>query len=80
MMMYHIINFGCKTISKSVNMVETVIFGYIDPNCDLELEDSKSVFLHDTLAHDDASPYQVKLQKDQQLRRYCQDEHSPEFS
>ena len=27
------------------------------PHCDLDHEDSKTIFLHDTLAHDDASPY-----------------------
>ena len=40
-------------------MVETIIFDYMNPHCDPELEDSKPTFLHDTLAHDDASPYQV---------------------
>ena len=32
-------------------MVETVISDYMSPHCDLELEDSKPIFLHDTLAH-----------------------------
>ena len=45
-----------------------------------ELEDSKPIFLHDTLAHDVASPYQVWLQKVQQLKRYHPDEQSLEFS
>ena len=35
----------------------------MDPHCDPKLEDSKPIFLHDTLAHDVASPYQVWLQK-----------------
>ena len=56
-------------------MVETVISDQMSPHCDPELEDSKSIFLHDTLAHDVASPDQVWLQKVQQLRRY----HSLEF-
>ena len=60
-------------------MVETIIFDYRSPHCDPELEDSKLIFLHDTLAYDDASPYQVWLQKVQQLMRYCPDEHSLEF-
>ena len=34
----------------------------MSPQCDLDLEDSKPIFLHDTLAHDEASPYQVWLQ------------------
>ena len=33
------------------------------PHCDLDHEDSKKIFLHDTLAHDDASPYYFRLQK-----------------
>ena len=61
-------------------MVETVIFDQMSPHCGPELEDSKLIFLHDTLAHDDASLYQVWLQKVQQLKRYRPDEHSLEFS
>ena len=60
-------------------MVEIVTFDQMSPHCDPELEDSKPIFLQDTLAPDVASPYQVWLQKVQQLRRYCQDEHSLEF-
>ena len=40
-------------------MVETVIFDQTSPNCDPELEERKPLFLHDILAHDVASPYQV---------------------
>ena len=74
MMMYHPIKFGCKKISSLADKVETVIFDQISP----ELEESKPIFLHDTLAHDLASPYQIWLQKVQQLRRYHSDEHSLE--
>ena len=52
-----------KKIGGSVDMVGTVIRNYMSPQYDHELEDSKPIFLHDTLAHDDASPYQVWLQK-----------------
>ena len=69
MMTHHPIKFGRKKIGSSTDMVETVISDYMSPHCDLELEDSKPIFLHDTLANDDASPYQVRLQKAQQLRR-----------
>ena len=62
-MMYHTIKFGGKTISSSVDMVETVIFDYMSPPCDLELENSKPIFLYDTLAYYDASPYQVWLRR-----------------
>ena len=57
--MYHPIKPGCKKISHSVAMVETVITDYMSPHYDPEPEDSKPIFLHDTLANDDASPYQV---------------------
>ena len=79
MMIYHPIIFGCKKISSSVDMVETVTLYNISPNFDLDLDDSKPIFLHDNLAHDDASPYQVWLQNVQQLRRYRPDEHSLEY-
>ena len=71
--------FGYKKICSSADMVETVIFDQMSPHCDPELEDSKPIFLHDTLAHDVASPYQVWLKKVQQPRRYHPDEHSLEF-
>ena len=51
----------------------------MSPHCDPELENSKSIFLHSTLVHDGASPYQVWLQKVQWLRKYRWDEHSLEF-
>ena len=62
MMMYHQIKFGYKNlkkISSSADMVDTVISDQMSPHSDPELEDSKPIFLHDTLAHDVASPYQV---------------------
>ena len=74
MIMCHPIKYGCKKFSSSVDMVDTVTFDQMGPHC--KLEDSKPIFLHDTLAHDDASQYQVWLQKVQQLRRYHPDEHS----
>ena len=79
MMMYHPIKFGCKKISRLADMVETVIFDQISLHRDPELEDRKPIFSRDTLAHDVASPYQVWLQRLQQLRRYCPDEHSLKF-
>ena len=45
---YHPIKFGCKKISSLVDMVETVISNYMSPHCDCDLEDGKSIFLHDT--------------------------------
>ena len=78
-MMYHPIKFGCQKISSSADMVETVISDIISLHCDPELEDNKPIFLHDTLAPNDASQYQVWLQKVQQLRRHCLDEHLLEF-
>ena len=52
MMMYHPIKFGCKKIGSSADMVQTVISDYMRPHCDPELEDSKPISLHNTLAHD----------------------------
>ena len=73
--MYHLFK-----LSNSANMVETVIYFFqMSPLCEPELEEDSKPILHDTLAHDVASPYQVWLQKVQQLRRYCPDEHSLEF-
>ena len=75
----HPIKFGCKRIGSPADMVETVIFDQISPFCDPELEDSKPIFLHVTLAHAVASLYQVWLHKVQHLRRYRPDEYSLEF-
>ena len=69
-MMYYPIKFGCKKISSSADMVETVISDQMSPHCDPELEDRKPIFLHDILAHDGASLYQIWVLKVQQLRRY----------
>ena len=79
MMMYNPIKSGCKTMNSSADVVETVIFDQMNPHYDPKLEDSKPIFLHDTLAKDVASPIQVWLQKVQQLRRYLPDEHSLEY-
>ena len=79
MMMYQPVKCGCKKISSSVDMVEKVILAYMSHHYDLELKDSKPIFLHDTLAYDDASPYQTWLQKVQQLRRYGLDENQLAF-
>ena len=62
MMMYYQTKFGCHGINSSENTVERVIFDHMSPRCDLDLEDSDNNykhFLHDTLAHDAASPYQI---------------------
>ena len=61
--MHHPIKVGCKKIGSAADTVETVIFDYMSPPCDSELEDSKPSYLHDNLAHDDASQYQVWLRK-----------------
>ena len=48
-------------------------------HCDLDLEDSKPIFSQDTLSHFDVPPYQVWLQKVQQLRRHYPHEHLLKF-
>ena len=55
MMMHHPIKCGCKKISSSADMVETIISDQMSPHCDSELKDGKPIFLYDTLAHDAAS-------------------------
>ena len=57
------IKYGWKKIISSVDVVKTVISDYISPHCDPELEDSKPIFLQDTLAQDDASPYQLTTEE-----------------
>ena len=37
-MMHHPIKYGCKKITSSVDMVETVIFDYVSPHCDPEVD------------------------------------------
>ena len=80
-MMYHPINCGCKKVGGSLDVVETVLPDYKSLHCDPDLEESKPIFLHDTLAHDDSSAFQVWLKKKkvQQSGRYRQDEHILEF-
>ena len=70
MVMYQSIKFGCKRISSSVDMVETVISDCMSPHYALNHEESKPIFSPHILALDDASPYQVWSQKVQQYRRY----------
>ena len=79
MVMCYPIKCGFRMIRSSADMVETVISDHMSPHYDPELENSKPIFLHNTLAHDDASPHQVQLQKVKQLWRYCPNEHSLEF-
>ena len=50
---------------------QKVIFWLYEP-CDPDLEDTASISLHHTLAHD-APPYHVWLKKVEQFRRYCPD-------
>ena len=50
-MTYHPIKVGCKKISSSADMVQTVVFDQMSSHCDPDLEDSKPIFLHDSLAH-----------------------------
>ena len=49
------------------------------PCCDRDLENWKPTFLHDTLAHNAALPYQVWYQDDMWFRRNQPDKHSLTF-
>ena len=44
-MMYHQIKYGRKRINNSGDMVEMVVFYYINPECDLGFEDNTAMFL-----------------------------------
>ena len=61
MMMCHQTMFGCRRISTSEDTLEShiLIYDYMILHCDLDLDDSKPIFLRDNLAHNGASPYQV---------------------
>ena len=53
MMMCHLIKFGCKKISSSADMVETVISDHMSPCCDLDLENNSLNITQNTPAYDD---------------------------
>ena len=57
--MYHLTKFGSERISKSEDIVEVSYFDHMSPCCDLDLENSKLIFLHDTPVHNNASQYHV---------------------
>ena len=45
--MYRQIKYGCKRINNSGDIVEMVIFYYINPECDLGFEENTAMFLTD---------------------------------
>ena len=52
--------FDYKRVSSSADIEETIIYSDYKNSCsDLDLENSKRIFLHDTPAHNDTSQYQV---------------------
>lgn len=83
-LVHHQTEFGCIRISSSEDMVRNKTkkqsyFDYRSPNCDFDLEDSKTIFLRDSLAHDDAASYQVWLQNVTSSRGYYPHKHSMKF-
>ena len=75
-LMYYQTKFGSKRISSSKDTVEIVIF-WSCGSCS-DLDNSKSIFLHDTPTHNDASQYQVWKQNVWWLRRYHLEKHNGE--
>ena len=75
----NLVKSGCKKIISSVDKVKTAISDYISPHCNLDLENGTPIFSRDTVAHGAAPPYQVWLQKVQQLRRHYPHEHLLKF-
>ena len=55
------------------HIVEIVIFDYESLRCDLEIEDSEPLFLHDTPPHNNTPPYQVWLKMVERFRRHYLD-------
>ena len=51
------IYFSCERISNSEDIKSSLVTWRL--HCDLDLEDSKPIFLEDSLAHGDALPYRV---------------------
>ena len=49
--------------------------GILNLHCDLNLQHSNPILLHNTLAHDDVSSSHVWLQKDQHHRKYNRKSH-----
>ena len=70
MMMSHQTKCHCKRSSNSKAMVDCYI--NTGPHSDRDLGDSNTIFVHHTLAYDNASPYHAWLQTVPQSRRYCQ--------
>ena len=69
-MMYHSIKFGSKKSRPVEQIWKKQSYLIMSRHCDLDLEDSKPILTHDTLAHSDVSPCQVWLQNIKQLGRY----------
>ena len=59
MIMCYQTKFGSKGISSSKDKLKLSYFDPISSSSDPDSENSKSIFLHDTLAHNDAPHYQV---------------------
>ena len=60
MMMCHQTKFSCKRISSSEDILVSHYLDYMFLKCDLDLENSKQIFLENNLAHNDAPPNQVR--------------------
>ena len=61
-MLHYKTNFGFRRTSSLEDIVEILYFDnvyYISFRCDLDIEGSEPIFLHDTLPHDNTPPYQV---------------------
>ena len=69
MMLYYQTKFGSKQTSSLEDIVKIVTF-FLSPCCDLDIEDSEPVFVHDTLPHDNTPHYQIWLKMVVQFRRY----------
>ena len=54
MVLYYQNQVWLQTDSSLEDTTKIAIFRYISPRCDLDIEHSEPIFLHDTLAYDAA--------------------------
>ena len=78
MIMYHHTKFACQRINSFIQYKSNFLF-ICALAVTLTLKIANNFFLHDTLAHDAASPYQVWQQNVLQFKRYHPDKCSLTF-
>ena len=73
LILYYQTNFRCKWTSSLEDMEVVAILWHTSPRCDLDIENSEPIFLHDTMPQGNTPPYKDWLQMGGQFRRHCLD-------